>query len=110
MCLSQVRTDPDIAAALRPEALERDPDEALKRAVLFPLLELEPPKHCLFLLVDSVDEAQAVAGGSSLLGAAGRRGSAGGASRTIGELLASHQHLFPQWLALVCTARRYCTR
>jgi hypothetical protein len=27
-------------------------------------------------------------------------------SRTIAELLASHHHLFPQWLLLVCTARR----
>lgn len=27
-------------------------------------------------------------------------------SKTIAELLANHHHLFPQWLLLVCTARR----
>ncbi|XP_049838302.1 ankyrin repeat domain-containing protein 50-like isoform X8 [Schistocerca gregaria] len=113
----KVRTDPEIVAALRPESVERDPDEALKRAVLFPLLELEPPRHALFLLVDSIDEAQtSSAGGSSLASGGGggsnsssaRRGSAGGGpSRTVAELLAATHHLFPHWLALVCTARRH---
>ncbi|KAJ9584058.1 hypothetical protein L9F63_021595 [Diploptera punctata] len=102
----KVRNDPEILAALRPEALDRDPDEALKRAVLFPLLEIEPPKQCLFLLVDSIDEAQMLnMSGSLTASSSSRRGSVG-TSRTIAELLANHHHLFPQWLVLVCTARR----
>lgn len=54
----QIRHDPEIQAALRPDFLDREPDEALKKGVLFPLLEIDPPKHCLFLLVDSIDENQ----------------------------------------------------
>lgn len=102
----KVRNDPEILAALHPEALDRDPDEALKRAVLFPLLEIEPPKQCLFLLVDSIDEAQMLnMSGSFTASSSSRRGSVG-TSRTIAELLANHHHLFPQWLVLVCTVRR----
>nr|CAD7202069.1 unnamed protein product [Timema douglasi] len=100
----KVRNDPEILAALHPEALDRDPDEALKRAVLFPLLEIEPPKQCLFLLVDSIDEAQ-VHNVSSLTSSSSRHSSPGN-SKTIAELLSNHHHLFPQWLVLVCTARR----
>ncbi|PSN47818.1 Ankyrin repeat domain-containing protein 50 [Blattella germanica] len=100
----KIRNDPEILAALKPEALDKDPDEALKRAVLFPLLEIEPPKQCLFLLVDSIDEAQMLNIPGSL-SASSKRGSVGN-SRTIAELLANHHHLFPQWLVLVCTARR----
>nr|CAD7404123.1 unnamed protein product [Timema cristinae] len=100
----KVRNDPEILAALHPEALDRDPDEALKRAVLFPLLEIEPPKQCLFLLVDSIDEAQ-VHNVSSLPSSSSRHSSPGN-SKTIAELLSNHHHLFPQWLVLVCTARR----
>ncbi|XP_063219740.1 ankyrin repeat domain-containing protein 50 [Bacillus rossius redtenbacheri] len=101
----KVRTDPEILAALRPDALERDPDEAFKRAVLFPLLEIESPKQCLFLLVDSIDEAQCLGVTSSSLSSSSRHSSLG-PSRTIAELLANHHHLFPHWLLLVCTARR----
>lgn len=32
--------------------------------------------------------------------------SPGNASKTIAELLAAHQQLFPQWLLLVCSARK----
>ncbi|XP_068086218.1 ankyrin repeat domain-containing protein 50 [Anabrus simplex] len=102
----KVRNDPEILAALRPEALDRDPDEALKKAVLFPLLEIEPPKQCLFLLVDSIDEAQVLNITGSLTASSNSRRSSIGTSRTIAELLANHHHLFPQWLVLVCTARR----
>lgn len=52
----KLRTDPDIQAALQPEVLDRNPDEALRKAVLFPLLEIEPPKDTLLLVVDSIDE------------------------------------------------------
>jgi len=87
-------------AALRSDALQRDPDEALKKAVLFPLLELEPPRQCVFFLVDSLDEGGPLTREDGLP-------KSGTPSRTIGELLANHHHLFPQWLLLVVTARKH---
>lgn len=62
----KLRTDPEIQAALQPEVLDRSPDEALKRAVLYPLLEIEPPKDCLLLVVDSIDEGPLPGSGSSV--------------------------------------------
>ncbi|XP_072761084.1 uncharacterized protein [Anoplolepis gracilipes] len=101
----KLRTDPDIYAALQPDVLDRDPDDALKKALLFPLLEVEPPKNCLFLLVDSIDEGQTL--NPPQTGTRdSRRENDNNVSRTIAELLANHHHLFPQWLLLVCTARR----
>lgn len=99
----KLRTDPEIQAVLQPDVLDRDPDEALKKALLFPLLEVEPPKNCLFLLVDSIDESQVL--NPSQAGTRDSRRESD-VSRTIAELLANHHHLFPQWLLLVCTARR----
>ncbi|XP_058805828.1 ankyrin repeat domain-containing protein 50-like isoform X2 [Phymastichus coffea] len=120
-----LRTDPEIQAALQPEVLDRNPDEALRKAVLFPLLEIDTPKDCLMLVVDSIDEGPIPGSGSNTqqassasvlaLNASGngrdsKRESENEddeeVSRTIAELLASHHHLFPQWLLLVCTARR----
>lgn len=49
--------DGDAAAALEPTCCDRCPDEAFKKGVLFPLLEIEPPPHPCLLLVDSVDES-----------------------------------------------------
>lgn len=100
----KLRTDPEIQAALQPDVLDRDPDDALKKALLFPLLELEPPKCCLFLLVDSIDEGQTL--DLPQTGTRDSRRENDNVSRTIAELLANHHHLFPQWLLLVCTARR----
>ncbi|CAL7952023.1 unnamed protein product [Xylocopa violacea] len=100
----KLRTDPEIQAALQPDVLDRDPDDALKKALLFPLLELEPPKCCLFLLVDSIDEGQTL--DVPQTGTRDSRRENENVSRTIAELLANHHHLFPQWLLLVCTARR----
>ncbi|XP_064481611.1 ankyrin repeat domain-containing protein 50-like [Ornithodoros turicata] len=97
--------DSDVAAALDRAAL--DPDDAFKKGVLFPLLELDPqpPQPCL-LLVDSVDESLLVQvaplNGSSQQPSP----SVNGCSRTIAELLAAHHQLFPQWLMLVCSARK----
>ncbi|XP_011499248.1 PREDICTED: ankyrin repeat domain-containing protein 50 [Ceratosolen solmsi marchali] len=122
----KLRTDSDIQAALQPEILDRNPDEALRKAVLLPLLEVEPPKDCLMLVVDSIDEGPILNCGNSCLqqmssasllalnaGSIGRESKRDSenededeVSRTIAELLASHHHLFPQWLLLVCTARR----
>lgn len=100
----KLRTDPEIQAALQPDILDRDPDDALKKALLFPLLEVEPPKNCLFLLVDSIDEGQTL--NPLHTGTKDSRRENDNVSRTIAELLANHHHLFPQWLLLVCTARR----
>ncbi|XP_039315371.1 ankyrin repeat domain-containing protein 50 isoform X3 [Solenopsis invicta] len=100
----KLRTDPDIQAALQPDVLDRDPDDALKKALLFPLLEVDPPKNCLFLLVDSIDEGQTL--NPPQTGTRDSRRENDNVSRTIAELLANHHHLFPQWLLLVCTARR----
>ncbi|XP_011306875.1 ankyrin repeat domain-containing protein 50 isoform X2 [Fopius arisanus] len=100
----KLRTDPDIHAALQHDVLDRDPDDALKKALLFPLLEVEPPKNCLFLLVDSIDEGQIL--NPPQTGTRDSRRENDNVSRTIAELLANHHHLFPQWLLLVCTARR----
>ncbi|KAJ8688175.1 hypothetical protein QAD02_023970 [Eretmocerus hayati] len=114
----KLRSEPEIQAALQPEVLDRNPDEALRKAVLFPLLEVEPPKECLLLVVDSIDEgpvpgsspAQATSASVLALNSRQQRESETEdeeeVSRTIAELLASHHHLFPQWLLLVCTARR----
>ncbi|XP_046383299.1 ankyrin repeat domain-containing protein 50 isoform X1 [Ischnura elegans] len=97
--------DPEAAAALRPGACERDPDQALQRAVLFPLLELDPPPHrpCL-MLVDAVDESHAAA--ERAISGSGSQSSSGTGSRSIAELLSAHHHLLPRWLLLVVTARR----
>lgn len=94
VCL-QIKSDPRVQAALETEALLKDPHDGFKKAVLLPLLELDPPKHSLFLLVDSIDEGQSLR--------AERRSQE---LRTIAGLLAEHHHLFPNWLLLVCTARR----
>lgn len=48
--------EPEIQQALLPQNLEKNPDECFKKALLFPLLEIDPPKQCLFLLVDAIDE------------------------------------------------------
>lgn len=49
-------SEPEIQQALLPQNLEKNPDECFKKALLFPLLEIDPPKQCLFLLVDAIDE------------------------------------------------------
>lgn len=87
--------DPSIKALLEKTACERDPDDAFKRAVLLPLLEINKPEQNLFIIVDSIDE--------SYLQSIGDRTSG---SRTISELLANNHQLFPQWLLLVCSSRK----
>lgn len=110
-------SEPEIQQALLPQNLEKNPDDCFKKAILFPLLEIDPPKQCLFLLVDSIDETPLT--GSSMTSSTltkdrEKNGSDSGnlairstnSSKTIAELLANHHHLFPQWLLLVCTARK----
>ncbi|XP_013143376.1 PREDICTED: ankyrin repeat domain-containing protein 50 isoform X1 [Papilio polytes] len=89
-------SEPEIQQALLPHNLEKNPDECFKKALLFPLLEIDPPKQCLFLLVDAIDEGS-VSGQTQ-----------SESSDSVAALLARHQHLLPHWLLLVCTARRHC--
>ncbi len=87
--------DPIVKSVLEPGECERNPDEAFKNGVLLPLLSLNRPKQNIMMVVDSIDESymQAITDRSS-------------GSRTIAELLANHHQLFPQWLLLVCSARK----
>ncbi|CAG4986288.1 unnamed protein product [Colias eurytheme] len=85
-------SDSEIQQALLPQNVEKAPDECFKKAILFPLLEIDPPKQCLFLLVDAIDE-----------GTTGKSDNESG----VGGLLSRHQHLLPHWLLLVATARRH---
>lgn len=102
--LEKLKSDPEIQMALRSKNIEANPDDCLKRALLFPLLEIDPPKTSLFLLIDSIDEYSFVFSNSTLTRPKPKERST--QSRTIAELLANHHHLFPQWLLLVCTARK----
>ncbi|XP_017771956.1 PREDICTED: ankyrin repeat domain-containing protein 50 isoform X2 [Nicrophorus vespilloides] len=102
--LEKLKSDPEIQIALRAKNIESNPDDCLKRALLFPLLEIDPPKTSLFLLIDSIDEHSFVYLNSTLTRSKPRDRSS--QSKTIAELLANHHHLFPQWLLLVCTARK----
>ncbi|MBN3298262.1 ANR50 protein, partial [Amia calva] len=94
---SEKLTTPEVQSALEPVQCERDPDEAFKRAVLLPLLDLPAPSQTLFLLVDSLDSG-------FLEGAL--ESQAQGNSSSISALLSSHQQLLPGWLLLVCSTRR----
>ncbi|XP_025834904.1 ankyrin repeat domain-containing protein 50-like isoform X2 [Agrilus planipennis] len=102
--LEKLKSDSEIQYALRAKNIEMNPDDCLKRALLFPLLEIDPPKTSLFILVDSIDEHSFNYSNSTLTKSKPRERSS--QSRTIAELLANHHHLFPQWLLLVCTARK----
>ncbi|KAK3885913.1 hypothetical protein Pcinc_009905 [Petrolisthes cinctipes] len=95
----------EVQAALEPRALHANPDEAFRRSVIFPLLELDPPDRTLLLVVDSIDEMDLQASVTSTPGVGIESGNKG-PSRTIAELLATHHHLLPQWLLLIVTARR----
>ncbi|XP_076253776.1 uncharacterized protein LOC143192364 isoform X4 [Rhynchophorus ferrugineus] len=102
--LEKLKSDPEIQIALRAKNIENNPDDCLKRALLFPLLEIDPPKTSLFIIIDSIDEHSFVYSNSTLTRSKPKDRSS--LSRTIAELLANHHHLFPQWLLLVCTAKK----
>lgn len=87
--------DAAIQAVLDPTACERDPDAALRAGVLVPLSSIAPPPENLFVIVDSVDESYQQT-----------RMESEEVSSSIADLLGRHHHLFPQWLLLVCTARK----
>ncbi|XP_017141224.1 ankyrin repeat domain-containing protein 50 isoform X2 [Drosophila miranda] len=99
-------SNPEILECLSVDNIETNPDECFKKALLFPLLELTPPKTALLLLIDSIDENYINEGHliSTLKG--GRCNAAVHKSRNVAELLSNHIHLFPKWLFLVCTTKK----
>ncbi|CAH0713010.1 unnamed protein product, partial [Brenthis ino] len=84
-------SETEIQQSLLPQNLDKNPDECFKKAILFPLLEIDPPKQCLFLMVDAIDEGATTEGDEG----------------SVAALLARHQHLLPHWLLLLATARRH---
>lgn len=100
----QLLTNADILESLCAENIEKNPDDCFKKALLYPLLELTPPKQALLLLIDSIDENYINEG--NLISTLKGRSAANGRSRNIAELLANHVHLFPKWLFFVCTAKK----
>ncbi|XP_069748379.1 ankyrin repeat domain-containing protein 50-like [Narcine bancroftii] len=86
-----------VQAALQPSECERNPEEAFKRAVLLPLLDLDPPAQTLLLLVDSIDEGESCRDPEC---------KPSGPSLSIAELLANQHELFPSWLLVVCSVRK----
>ncbi|KAH8406656.1 hypothetical protein KR222_001949 [Zaprionus bogoriensis] len=99
-------SNPEILECLSVDSIEKNPDECFKKALLFPLLELTPPKTALLLLIDSIDENYINEGNliSTLKG--GRGTVTSHKSRNVAELLSNHIHLFPKWLFLVCTTKK----
>lgn len=99
-------SNPEIFECLTVDNIEKNPDECFKKAILFPLLELTPPKTALLLLIDSIDENYINEGNliSTLKG--GRGTATAHKSRNVAELLSNHIHLFPKWLFLVCTTKK----
>ncbi|VVC96362.1 unnamed protein product [Leptidea sinapis] len=87
--------DPEVQQALLPSSVESNPDESFKRAILFPLLEIDPPKHCRrticfgsYISMKLYEYPCKTENDCSVVG-----------------LLSRHQHLLPHWLLLVATAR-----
>lgn len=95
-------SNPDILDNFYADNIEKNPDDCFKKSILFPLLELTPPKNTLLLLIDSIDENYINEGNliSTLKGRSSTK------SRNIADLLSNHIHLFPKWLFLVCTAKK----
>ncbi|XP_022662844.1 ankyrin repeat domain-containing protein 50-like isoform X2 [Varroa destructor] len=107
--------NPEVVAVLQPSEVERFPDEAFKKAVLFPLLETEPPEMCCVIIVDGIDETgpDSERGLMSHSTHTARSSTAVDSSdanslwsESISQLLSVHHQLFPPWLMLVCSARR----
>ncbi|XP_026152159.1 ankyrin repeat domain-containing protein 50 [Mastacembelus armatus] len=89
----EILSSPSVSSVLEPLTCQRDPDETFKRAVLGPLLDLPSPAQTLMVVVDSLEVGYGP-------------GVEGGKSGSIAELLATNQHLLPDWLLLVCSVRR----
>lgn len=95
--------NPEIMDSLNADNIEKNPDECFKKAILYPFLELQPPKSALLFLVDSIDEHY-INEEENVMSTL--KGSSINRSRTIAELLSNNFHLIPKWLFLVCTAKR----
>ncbi|CAO1430135.1 unnamed protein product [Diamesa hyperborea] len=95
-------SNPEIFESLVVDTIEKNPDDCFKKAILFPLLELNPPKNALLMLIDSIDENYLNDG--TLISTL--KGKSNAKSRNIAELLSNHIHLLPKWLFLVCTAKK----
>ena len=95
-------SNPEIFESITVDSIEKNPDDCFKKAILFPLLELNPPKNALLLLIDSIDENY-IQDGNLISTLKGKQVSK---SRNIAELLSNHIHLLPKWLFLVCTAKK----
>lgn len=94
---------PEIMDSLNADNIEKNPDECFKKAILYPFLELQPPKSALLFLVDSIDEHY-INEEENVISTL--KGNSTNKSRTIAELLSNNFHLMPKWLFLVCTAKR----
>ncbi|XP_058813085.1 uncharacterized protein LOC131677350 [Topomyia yanbarensis] len=95
-------SNPDIFESITVDSIEKNPDDCFKKAILFPLLELSPPKNALLLLIDSIDENY-IQDGNLISTLKGKQITK---SRNIAELLSNHIHLMPKWLFMVCTAKK----
>ncbi|XP_062563342.1 ankyrin repeat domain-containing protein 50 [Armigeres subalbatus] len=95
-------SNPDIFESITVDSIEKNPDDCFKKAILFPLLELCPPKNALLLLIDSIDENY-IQDGNLISTLKGKQVTK---SRNIAELLSNHIHLMPKWLFMVCTAKK----
>lgn len=98
-----LQENPEILDSLNADNIEKNPDECFKKAILFPFLEIQPPKTALLFVVDSIDEHYINEEGNVM---ATLKGSTTNRSRSIAELLSNNFHLLPKWLFLVCTAKR----
>lgn len=94
---------PEILECLNPDNIEKNPDDCFKKAILYPFLELQPPKSALLFLVDSIDEHYINEEENVMTTL---KSNSTNRSRTIAELLSSNFHLMPKWIFLVCTAKR----
>ena len=78
-------------------ACEQNPDEAFRVAIVEPFRAASRPSHNMFIVVDSVDE--------SYLKTMKQKVSSN-TSTTIAELLANHHDSLPDWVLLICSARK----
>lgn len=99
---NMMQQNPEIFESLIVDNIEKNPDDCFKKAILFPLLELAPPKAAQIMLIDSIDENY-LNDGTLITTLKSKNNSK---SRNIAELLSNHIHLLPKWLFLVCTAKK----
>lgn len=99
---NMMQQNPEIFESLVVDNIEKNPDDCFKKAILFPLLELAPPKTAQIMLIDSIDENY-LNDGTLITTLKSKNNTK---SRNIAELLSNHIHLLPKWLFLVCTAKK----